>query len=143
MSAAALGREWLAANLPHRGAMNLLDAVVDWNDSQLRAVATGHRSEAHPLRRGGELPIAAAIEYAAQAAAAHGALIASQPSGPGMLVAVRAVQFHAARLDDVSAPLEVAVEPLGGGASGVIYQFEVSAAGRALAAGRLTVAFSR
>jgi predicted hotdog family 3-hydroxylacyl-ACP dehydratase len=141
--ATTLGREWLAANLPHQGTMNLLDAVVDWNEAQLRAVATGHRSDANPLRRGGELPIAAAIEYAAQAAAAHGALVSSAPSGPGMLVAVRAVEFHAARLDDVPAPLDVAVEPLGGGASGVIYRFDVSSAGRALASGRLTVAFAR
>ena len=139
----ALGREWLAANLPHQGSMNLLDEIVDWNEAGLRAVASGHRSASHPLRRGGELPVACAIEYAAQAAAAHGALIASAPSGPGMLVAVRGVEFHATRLDDAEAALDIAVEPLGGGESGVIYRFDVSSAGRPLANGRLTVAFAR
>ena len=139
----ALGRDWLAANLPHQGSMNLLDEIVDWSEAGLRAVASGHRSAAHPLRRGGELPVACAIEYAAQAAAAHGALIASAPSGPGMLVAVRGVEFHATRLDDAAGLLDIAVEPLGGGESGVIYRFDVSSAGRPLASGRLTVAFAR
>ena len=143
MSGAELGREWLAANLPHRHAMSLLDRVVDWNDAGLRAVATSHCAAGNPLRSGGELPVASAIEYAAQAAAAHGALRASAPSGPGMLVAVRGVEFHAARLDDIAAALDIAVEPLGEAESGVIYRFEVSSEGRTLATGRLTVAFAR
>jgi predicted hotdog family 3-hydroxylacyl-ACP dehydratase len=123
--------------------MNLLEAIVDWSEAGLRAVASGHRSPSHPLRRGGELPIASAIEYAAQAAAAHGALRASAPSGAGLLVAVRGVEFHATRLDDLEGALDIAVEPLGGAASGAIYGFEVSSAGRLLATGRLTVAFAR
>ena len=60
-----------------------------------------------------------------------------------MLVAVRGVEFHAARLDDQPGALEVSVEPLGGGESGVIYRFDVSSSGRTLATGRLTVAFAR
>jgi predicted hotdog family 3-hydroxylacyl-ACP dehydratase len=143
LSAMSLGREWLDGHLPHQGLMNLLDAVVSWDASGLRAVASGHRSPSNPLRRGEELPVATAIEYAAQAAAAHGALLASAPSGPGMLVAVRGVEFHAARLDDQEGALDVSVEPLGGGESGVIYRFEVSSSGRPLATGRLTVAFAR
>ena len=143
MNAAAPGREWLAANLPHHGAMNLLDAIVEWNDTGLRAVASSHRAATNPLRRGAELPVASAVEYAAQAAAAHGALRASAPSGPGMLVAVRSVEFHAVRLDDVAAALDIAVESMGGAESGVIYGFRVSSAGRPLATGRLTVAFPR
>lgn len=142
MSAAPLDRAWLAANLPHQGTMSLLDAILEWNEAGLHARATGHRSAGNPLRRGDELPIVCAIEYGAQAAAAHGALLDSRPSGPGMLVAVRSVAFHAPRLDDVGADLDVRVEHLGGGEAGVLYRFEVSAAGQALAEGRLTVAFA-
>lgn len=138
---APLGRDWLAANLPHQGAMSLLDAVVAWDPERLAAVATSHRDTANPLRRGAELPIACAIEYAAQAAAAHGALVDSRPSGEGMLVAVRGVEFHAPRLDDVAGELAVEVEALGGSGAGVSYRFDVSAEGRSLATGRLTVAF--
>ena len=142
MNASALDRAWLAANLPHQGAMSLLDAIARWDDAGLTAFASSHRSPANPLRRGNELPIACAIEYGAQAAAAHGALLDSKPSGPGMLVAVRSVDFHVDRLDDVAADLDIAVEHLGGGEAGVLYRFTVSAAGRVLAEGRLTVAFS-
>lgn len=138
-----LGKEWLAANLPHQGAMNLLDCIVEWDEAHLKAQATGHRAPDHPLRRGAELPIACAIEYAAQAAAAHGALLASKPSGPGMLVAARSVEFNAPRLDGAAAPLDIAVEALGGGDAGVIYRFSVASAGGMLATGRLTVAFAR
>jgi predicted hotdog family 3-hydroxylacyl-ACP dehydratase len=142
VSAAALDRAWLGANLPHQGAMNLLDAIVSWDDAGLTASASGHRSQANPLRRGNELPITCAIEYGAQAAAAHGALLESHPSGPGMLVAVRSVDFHADRLDDVATDLDIRVEHMGGGEAGVLYRFAVSAAGRVLAEGRLTVAFA-
>lgn len=140
---AALGRDWLAANLPHAGTMNLLDSVVAWDRSHLAAVATSHRDAANPLRRAGQLPVASVIEYAAQAAAAHGALVDARPSAEGMLVAVRSVDFHAERLDDLAGDLEIAVESLGGGETGVMYRFHVSTMGRALASGRLTVAFRK
>lgn len=123
--------------------MCLLEAVVDWDESSLRARATNHRALNHPLRHGGELPIVAGIEYGAQAAAAHGALSTQKPSGAGMIAAVRSVAFHARRLDDVAGDLDIRVEQLGGGASGVIYRFAVSSSGAVLVEGRVTVAFSR
>jgi len=137
------GRDWLAANLPHAGTMNLLESIVTWDETHLAARATGHLEAGNPLRRAGVLPAASAIEYAAQAAAAHGALLDSRPSGEGMLVAVRGVELHVARLDDLAGPLEVAVEAMGGSDAGVMYLFEVSSQGRALASGRLTVAFRK
>jgi len=88
-----LDRTWLASHLPHRGAMSLLDEIVAWDDEHLHARATGHGAERHPLRRAGELPIAAAIEYGAQAVAAHGALVAgdAEPPAAGFLASVRGV----------------------------------------------------
>lgn len=136
-------RAWLAENLPHGGGMNLLDAVLEWDAAMLKARARNHRDASHPLRREGELPIAAAIEYGAQAAAAHGALAAHAPSGPGMIASVRGVAFHASRLDDVAGDLDVRAEQLGHGEAGVLYRFEVRGAGRVLAEGRLTVAFAK
>ena len=140
---AAPGRAWLAENLPHGGGMNLLDAVVEWDATMLKARAHNHRDPSHPLRRGAALPIAAAIEYGAQAAAAHGALAAHAPSGFGMIASVRGVAFHASRLDDVPGDLDVRAEQLGHGEAGVLYRFEVRGAGRVLAEGRLTVAFGK
>jgi len=136
-----LDRTWLASHLPHRGAMSLLDEIVAWDDEHLHARATGHGAERHPLRRAGELPIAAAIEYGAQAVAAHGALVAgdAEPPAAGFLASVRGVTFHADRLDDIAAPLDVEVERAGVGAGGVLYSFRVAAAGRLLAEGRVTI----
>ena len=140
---ASLGRGWLLRHLPHQGAMNLLEEVVRWDEATLRARATGHRAKDHPLRRGGELPATAGIEYGAQAAAAHGALAANAPSGAGMIASVRSVTFHVRRLDDIAADLEIGAAQMGGAAAGVLYRFEVSAAGRTLVEGRVTVAFKR
>ena len=143
MIAAPLDRTWLLANLPHQGAMNLLDAIVEWDDSCVRAVARNQRALDHPLRRGGELPSACGIEYGAQAAAAHGALVSRTPSGAGVLASVRNVVMHADRLDDVPGDLDVLAERLGGDDSGVLYRFEVASAGRVLVEGRVAVAFQR
>lgn len=141
MSGAPLDRAWLLAHLPHQGEMNLLESVVAWDAAKVHARATRHRSATNPLRRNGVLPIAAGIEYGAQAAAAHGALNASMPAGAGFLAGVRGVTFNAARLDDLDASLDVMAEQLGGSGSGVLYGFRVSAAGRALVEGRVTIAF--
>jgi predicted hotdog family 3-hydroxylacyl-ACP dehydratase len=140
---AVLDRAWIAAHLPHQGAMNLLDAVIEWNNVSLRAVAANHHAKDHPMRRGGELPIVAGIEYGAQAAAAHGAAASQTPSGAGMIASVRSVHFHARRLDDVPGNLDIRVEQLGGSSSGVVYRFDVSSGGRSLVEGRVTVAFVR
>jgi len=141
VSARSRGRDWLATHLPHRGAMCLLDEIVDWDAQRLTARARSHGDPAHPLRRGARLPIACAIEYGAQSAAAHGALLDEHAPVPaaGFLAAARGVAFHASRLDDVSEPLDIEVERAGEGAGGVLYAFRVSAAGACLAEGRLTI----
>ena len=122
--------------------MNLLDRIVAWDATTIRAVAVRHREPDHPLRRGRELPIAAGIEYGAQAAAAHGALASQAPSGAGFVASMRSVAFHARRLDDIEAELDVFAEQLGESAAGVLYGFRVAAAGRALVEGRVAVAFA-
>jgi predicted hotdog family 3-hydroxylacyl-ACP dehydratase len=144
----ALGRDWIASHLPHRGPMNLLDAIVAWDGNRLHGRAVSHRDPANPLRRGAELPIACGIEYGAQAVAAHGVLaaegagadaVADAGAASGFLASVRSVEFHAGRLDDVADPLDIHVERIGGGAGGLLYRFRLSAGGRLLLAGRLAI----
>jgi predicted hotdog family 3-hydroxylacyl-ACP dehydratase len=140
MTAEALDRDWIASHLPHRGPMNLLHAIVSWDANGLRARATSHRDVDHPLRRGNELPIACGIEYGAQAVAAHGALVAhGGAAGAGFLASVRSVSFHATRLDDLAADLDIAVEQIGGGAGGMLYHFTVASDGRPLIEGRVAI----
>jgi predicted hotdog family 3-hydroxylacyl-ACP dehydratase len=69
--------------------------------------------------------------------------MSAAPSRGGYLASVRAVAFHARRLDDVAGPLEILAQHLGGDESGVLYRFEVAAAGRTLVEGRVTVAFAK
>lgn len=143
MTLTALDRSWLITHLPHQGRMNLLDEIVAWDATTLRAIARNHRASDHPLRRAGVLPIVSGIEYGAQAAAAHGALARATKSPPGFIASVRSVVFHTGRLDDVEGDLEVVAEQIGASDSGVTYRFEVSSGNRSLVEGRLTVAFAR
>ncbi len=132
-------RAELQALLPHRGAMCLLDTVEAHDAARVVCRAASHRSAANPLQVDGRLPAAAAIEYAAQAMAAHGALAGGAGATPGRLVAVRDVRLHAEWLDDVVEDLEIAATRLAAGPAGLVYAFVVQAGGRALAEGRATV----
>ena len=138
-----LDRAWIERHLPHQGRMSLLDEIVAVDDTAVRAMARGHRGRDHPLRVGSELPAVCGIELGAQAAAAHGAACAGTPSGAGFLASVRAVTLHARRLDDIAGDLQVDAKQMAAGSAGVLYSFTVSADGRLLVEGRVTVAFAR
>lgn len=137
-------RAQLATLVPHAGAMLLLDRVESWDTQGLRASSTGHRRSDHPLAQEGRLAAMHLVEYAGQAMAAHGGLLApaGSPPAPGLLVALRGVELSVSHLDDIAEPLEVRVERKLGDARGWVYDFEVRAAARMLARGRATVMFS-
>jgi predicted hotdog family 3-hydroxylacyl-ACP dehydratase len=136
-----LDHAWLLAHLPHQGSMCLLDAVTAWDARHIRCTASSHRHVDNPLRAHDRLGAACGIEYAAQAMAAHGALLAAANSAPraGYLASVRGVELHVARLDDIAADIEVEAERLSGDDNTILYGFRVSAAGRELLSGRATV----
>ena len=73
--------------------MCLLDAVLEWSDTLIVCRAVSHADPANPLRAENRLGAAAGIEYAAQAMAVHGALIAGDDAPPrqGYLTSVRSV----------------------------------------------------
>jgi predicted hotdog family 3-hydroxylacyl-ACP dehydratase len=133
----------MAALLPHAGSMILLDAVESWDATAITCSTVSHLRADNPLRRDGCLPAIAAVEYGLQAAAAHGALTASDTRpAPGLLAGLRAVSLRAKRLDDpglgrlrVTATLEHAE------AQGAVYGFIIAAEdGRPLVTGRGTIA---
>ena len=136
-----LDRAWLLAHLPHQGSMCLLDGVAGWNAQSIHCTASSHRLADHPLRAHGRLGAACGIEYAAQAMAAHGALLARDAARPraGYLASMRSVSLHVARLDDLAADLDVAAERLSGDEQTILYGFAVRAAGRLLLEGRAAV----
>jgi predicted hotdog family 3-hydroxylacyl-ACP dehydratase len=136
-----LEHDWIAAHIPHQGNMCLLDAVLEWSDAAIVCRATSHTDPDNPLRAAGRLGAAAGIEYAAQAMAVHGALIAGDDAPPrqGYLTSVRSVSLHAARLDDLPGALEIRAERLSGDANHILYQFSLDHAGRCLLEGRAAV----
>lgn len=136
-----LDQAWIAAHIPHQGRMCLLDTVVDWSDTAIHCRASQHTASDHPLRDQGRLGAAAGIEYAAQAMAVHGALLAGDRPGPkkGYLTSVRGVQLHVARLDTLPQPLDVRAERLSGDHTLILYRFTVHHAGACVLEGRATV----
>jgi len=122
--------------------MCLLDCVEAWDPERIRCRASSHRSADNPLRSHGRLGAACGIEYAAQAMAVHGALLAPADSSSarfGYLVSVRGTQLRVPRLDDIADDLLVEASCITRSESNILYQFSVSAAGRVLLDGRAAV----
>ncbi|MBS1161459.1 MAG: hypothetical protein H6R15_3878 [Proteobacteria bacterium] len=121
--------------------MCLLDAVSDWSASAICCRAISHTDPANPLRAEGRLGAANGIEYAAQAMAVHGALLAQASDAPrqGYLTSVRGVQLYVARLDDLPGELTVHAERQSGDGNNILYQFSLQHAGRCLLEGRAAV----
>ena len=128
--------------IPHRGAMSLLDSVVDWDDTRVHLTAISHTHTDNPLRSDGLLRAVHLCEYGAQAMAVHGGLFAQREgkvAAPGLLVSLRSVRLHVARVDELPGPLDVhAIKLLDGGASWQ-YEFRVEHRGQVLAEGRAAV----
>lgn len=137
-----LDRDGIAARIPHQGDMCLLDAVRHWSPEAIECEARLNGLDRHPLRSEGALDAVHAIEYAAQAMAVHGALIAGLQAAPraGYLASVRGVSLHAERIEADDAPLRVSAQRLSGDERNVLYGFRVEAArGACIAEGRAAV----
>jgi predicted hotdog family 3-hydroxylacyl-ACP dehydratase len=133
--------DWIAAHIPHQGVMCLLDSVIEWDAQHIVCMASSHLRADHPLRSRGRLSAVIAIEYAAQAMATHGAVLAQRDAAPGagFLAAVRSVHYGVDRLDTLDAALRCEATRLSGDARNILYAFEVSAGTRPVASGRATV----
>lgn len=132
----------IAGLIPHAGRMCLLARVDAWDAKHIRCAATGHTDPEHPLRSASGLLASAAIEYAAQAAAVHGALTAREAGGtasPGFLASARGVRLHRLRLDDLAGELVIDTEHVAGDDRQLLYAFTVRHAGGTVAEGRLAV----
>ena len=138
---ATLDRAGIAARIPHQGAMCLLERLVSWSPEGLRCTTTAHRDPANPLRTAHGLLAPTAIEFAAQAMALHGALIAPPEDGPrpGYLASVRGVRFAGPRLDAVAGELVVEAERQAGDGRQILYRFTVGDGATVFAEGRATV----
>jgi predicted hotdog family 3-hydroxylacyl-ACP dehydratase len=138
----ALDHAWIARHIPHQGSMCLLKNVQTWDQEKIECIASSHRALDNPLRAHGQLGIACGIEYAAQAMAVHGALLAPAKSPRpkvGYLVSVRGVTMAVTRLDDVNTDLVITANCMMANESNMLYQFTVCANDKVLLEGRAAV----
>lgn len=137
-----LARDEIAALIPHQGEMCLWDEVLGWDAARITLRAQRHRDGDHPLRSGGQLRAVHLCEYGAQAMAVHGGLRARDVGATapaGLLVALRGVQLHVARIDDLAGDLDAEADVLVEGDSGCQYAFRITHQGTLLAEGRAAV----
>ena len=140
-----MNRAWIAARIPHRGRMCLLEEVIGFDARGVRCRTGTHREPDNPLRAHGRLGVACGIEYAAQAMALHGALsTAAQGTGGaairvGLLAGVREVRPRVLRLDDIESDLICEVRQFAADGFTALYEFELRADERTLLSGRASV----
>lgn len=137
-----LDRAGIAQRIPHSGSMCLLERLESWDAEAIHCSTTTHAQADNPLRTAGGLLAPNAIEYAAQAMALHGGLLAAECSTPsaGFLASARNVKLAVARLDDIAGALQVSARRLSGDERQILYEFTVKADdGRMLAEGRAVV----
>jgi predicted hotdog family 3-hydroxylacyl-ACP dehydratase len=140
-----LDRAWIESHIPHRGGMCLLDEVLSWDPVRIRCRATSHRSPDNPLRGHGRLGAACGVEYAAQAMAVHGAIMAhtaGRTARAGRLASVRNLALRVSRLDDLAHDLIASAERLAGDEDGTLYEFTLSSDGVELLSGRAGIVFA-
>ncbi|MDR7306096.1 3-hydroxylacyl-ACP dehydratase [Rhodoferax saidenbachensis] len=136
-----IDRSWIQAHIPHQGNMCLLHAAERWDSAEIVCSAVSHLAPDNPLRNALGLPITAGIEYAAQAMAVHGALLAPPNQTPdiGYLTSVRNVLWTTARLDDAAAPLRIQATRVSGNEISLLYDFSIHCEDRLLLSGRAGV----
>lgn len=137
-----LDRAGIAERIPHSGSMCLLDRLERWDAESIDCSTHTHAQPDNPLRTAGGLLAPNAIEYAAQAMALHGGLLAAEGSTPsaGFLASARNVRLSVARLDDIAGALRVQARRLSGDTNQILYEFAVNdSSGRVLAEGRAVV----
>jgi len=137
-----LNHAWIERHIPHQGKMCLLKSVKFWDQDKIICLADSHKDDSNPLRAYGKLGIACGIEYAAQAMAVHGALLAppnSETPKVGYLISVRGVSMFVTRFDDIHTDLLITAVCIMASESNMLYQFSLQSGDKLLLAGRAAV----
>lgn len=135
----------IAELIPHHGTMCLLDTVESWDERHILCTTTSHRRNDNPLCDPSGLRTICAIEYGAQAIAAHAALLRS-PSGHGpvvgLLAAVRDLVTTQPYIHTIEGALTVRADAVLIQEHGLMYLITVHGEGRTLLSGRVSVMLS-
>jgi predicted hotdog family 3-hydroxylacyl-ACP dehydratase len=128
--------------VPHSGAMCLLDRVETWDADHIVCRATSHLRPDNPLRDNSGLRALCAIEYGAQAIAAHAALLGrghGHGVTEGVLASLRHVTTTLSHLDELKGALTILATLQLTHQQGRIYDVTVTGDGRTVLTGRLSV----
>lgn len=127
--------------VPHQGKMCLWQRLLAFDAQQVRLATDSHHAADNPLRQDGRLRAVHLCEYGAQAMAVHGGLLQQQDGAPrrGFLVALRNVELHVARIDDLPGELICHATLLMAAENSQQYQFRIECETRLVAAGRASV----
>lgn len=128
--------------VPHRGTMCLLDGVDTWDADHIVCRATSHLRPDNPLRDDSGLRALCAIEYGAQAMAAHATLLGLGPGHrvtDGVLASLRTVTTTLSHLDELKGALTILATLQLTHQQGRIYDVTVTGDGRTVLTGRLSV----
>ena len=132
----------IAARIPHAGRMCLLDRVLYWDAHGIRCSATSHRDKNNPLREAGGLSALAGMEYAAQAAAVHSALLLDEAvPRSGVLAALKNVTASRLWLHEINEDIVVEATLLHGDPAGGIFAFAVFADEERVLSGQFTLMY--
>jgi len=134
-----MNRSAICARLPHAGSMCLLERLATWDSDSIVCFATSHRDLDNPLRQAGRLHAVTGVEYAAQAMALHGNLLAAPDASPqrGYLASARDLMFALEDLSLLTDDLQISAQRLSGDGTGFIYEFQIRAGARTVLSGRL------
>jgi predicted hotdog family 3-hydroxylacyl-ACP dehydratase len=150
MPPATLNSKEIALRVPHKGAMCLLERVDSWSEENINASAN-IQIAGNPLAIDGMLDSTAAIEYAAQAMAVHGALLSEVAAAQGkpqrkplmgFLASVRSIACHQPWLvdqHDSNSVMSISATRTAGTESPVSYDFSMRAGDVVYVTGKATV----
>lgn len=144
MQPITLDKTQICERIPHAGDMCLLEKMLSWDATHIKCSAKSHTDPENPLRIKNKLTSIAAIEYAGQAMALHGGLVAATDSPDmrprkGFLASLREIVISRDVLDDVTGDLLIEVELLMGDSDSSLYSFSVSTSDQPVISGRAAV----
>lgn len=137
-----IDKEELCALIPHAGSMCLLDRVEYWGQTSIMCSSNSHLLSLNPLRTNNKLAAVCTVEYAAQAMAVHGGLLAREQGiqpVQGFIAALRDIRLHVDYLHDKPDFLHIQAESLLLNLDAMIYSFQIKSGDTAIADGRITV----
>lgn len=122
--------------IPHKGAMCLIERVVETSADRIHCIARDHTDHDYPLRLDGTLFAATLVELGAQAAAVHTSLHTIADNHVGLLVGLRDVNISVLTIDNVDDRLEVHADQLHVDPGVALYGFCVRCNGNDVVTGK-------